>query len=261
MIRSLLGPARRGVALQRGVLARAPAPLAACGARSIQTYNKLPTLEEAKAMPRHVSELSGDLLFVMAATHSGNDAVRERLRREIMAVDDLEYVDTTNRLLEMSAFTESVTTMSKLPYQVGIVTSVTAGWLSLPLVFHYGMASMFNDNFVTCPPPEVGEADTWLEVGSWSWTWMEPPLGALSFFLLCMQFAREQRLQIGAKPFTERIKEYQADTLAAAYPQYDESIVRAYAESIALHSDALEIADEGKAIEAAAEKIKATMGA
>ena len=31
-----------------------------------------------------------------------------------------------------------------------------------------------------------------LEVGSWSWNWMEPPLGQLSFFLLCLQYSRAQ---------------------------------------------------------------------
>ena len=73
---------------------------------------------------------------------------------------------------------------------------------------------------------------------------MEPPLGTISFFLLCIQFARaprtvhaqrwgllssgllqmpdiaqtprithagEQRINIGGKPFTERIADFQAD--------------------------------------------------
>lgn len=55
-----------------------------------------------------------------------------------------------------------------------------------------------------------------LEVGSWSWNWMEPPLGTISFFLLCMQFAREQRVNIGIKPFTERLKLHQADKVHTA---------------------------------------------
>ena len=104
-------------------------------------------------------------------------------------------------------------------------------------MFHFGSASKFNDLFVTAEPPEHGDADTWLEVGSWSWNWMEPPLGTISFFLLCMQFAREQRERIGVKHFTEKIKERQGDDLVAAFPQYDAAIVRAYAETIALQSD------------------------
>ena len=46
----------------------------------------------------------------------------------------------------------------------------------------------FNDVMVTTdiPPPE--DLETVLETGSWAWNWMEPPLGQLSFFLLCVQF-------------------------------------------------------------------------
>ena len=30
------------------------------------------------------------------------------------------------------------------------------------------------------------------EVGTWTWTWMEPMIGTASFALLCAQFARAQ---------------------------------------------------------------------
>jgi hypothetical protein len=158
-----------------------------------------------------------------------------------MTVDNIDYVETKERMIEMSAHVTSGQALYKSPYQIGIVSAVVGGWLSLPLVFHYASAAKFNDMFVTCDPPEMGEADTFLEVGAWSWNWMEPPLGTISFFLLCMQFAREQRQVIGMKPFTERIKEHQANRLATAFPQYDDTIVRAYAESTALHCDIEEI--------------------
>ena len=96
----------------------------------------------------------------------------------------------------------------------------------------------------------MGEADTWLEVGAWAWNWMEPPLGTISFFILCVQFAREKRLEIGIKPFTDRIKEIQGNKLVSAYPQYHPLILRGYAESIALSSDAEEIEQERLWIEA-----------
>ena len=121
---------------------------------------------------------------------------------------------------------------------------------SLPLVFHYPSAALFNDNFVTAAPPEVGEADTWLEVGSWSWNWMEPPLGTISFFLLCVQFAREQRMSIGGKAMTERMQDYQAEKLTAAFPQYDETIVRQFAASIALVDSTEDVKLEHTFIEA-----------
>ena len=39
-----------------------------------------------------------------------------------------------------------------------------------------------------CPQVAKPEdLETILEVGSWTWGWMEPPLGQLSFFLLTLQ--------------------------------------------------------------------------
>ena len=197
----------------------------------------LPTIEAARAMPTNVQDLSGESLFILAegAEHPG--ARRERMRREIMVVDEVAYEATGERLKEISALAASRHAIYKSPYQLGIFSALLGGWFSLPLVFHFGSASKFNDLFVTAEPPEHGEADTWLEVGSWSWNWMEPPLGTISFFLLCMQFAREQRERIGVKHFTEKIRERQGDDLVAAFPQYDAAIVRAYAEAIALQSD------------------------
>jgi len=226
------------------------ARLPAAAAVRFSSDKAVPSIDDAAAMPRHISELSGELLFVLAEGSGHAPATRERLRREIMVVDNVEYADTKLRLLEMSALVCSNHSLVKAPYQLGIVSALIGGWASLPLVFHYASASKFNDLFVTCDPPDVGDADTWLEVGAWSWNWMEPPLGTISFFLLCMQFAREQRLNIGVEPFTERIKSHQADKLAQAYPQYDADIVRAYAVSIALTSDSDEIEREQVIIEA-----------
>ena len=43
----------------------------------------------------------------------------------------------------------------------------------------------------------------WLEVGSWTWGWNEPVLGTVSFVLLAFQFARNQMVNLGARPYTE----------------------------------------------------------
>ena len=42
---------------------------------------------------------------------------------------------------------------------------------------------------------------------------MEPPLGQISFFLLCMQFSRSQLENLGAKPFTAAYKAKRAARL------------------------------------------------
>lgn len=61
-----------------------------------------------------------------------------------------------------------------------------------------------------------------------SWGWMEPVLGQVSFFLLCMQFARAQLHNLGIRPYFNWQRERRADRLAAMYPRYDPEFLRMY---------------------------------
>ena len=124
------------------------------GARTASTMPAFPNAAVAKSMTRHMSEVSGENLFILAG--AGNqDAIRERVRREIMAKDGVEYEETTVRLQEMSAVACANHHFYMFPFQVGIVSAGVSGVLSLPLVFSYRCASWFNDIFVTADPPEV----------------------------------------------------------------------------------------------------------
>ena len=60
---------------------------------------------------------------------------------------------------------------------------------------------------------------------------MEPPLGQISFVLLCLQFSRAQLENLGIKPYTQRIKRWRAEHLASVFPQYDSKVVMNYSES------------------------------
>jgi len=158
--------------------------------------------------------MDGDTLYRLAEdTKSGNiphaGASRERFRREIMAVDGLEYTDTSDRLIEIASNIDFNDRALKAPAHLGIYTALLVGWGSIPLTFHYASAAKFNDLFVTADPPDIGDADTWLEVGTWAWNWMEPWGGTMSFFLLCMQFARDQYLSIGGKTAVEQLVSFQ----------------------------------------------------
>ena len=124
----------------------------------------IPSIDDAVNMPRHMSELSNPQLFLLAESIGHAGACRERMRREIMAVDNVEYSETSATLLAMANHIKGNHNYLKAPYLVGIYAALVSGWVSLPLVFHYQTASIFNDNFVTADPPEVGDADTWLEV-------------------------------------------------------------------------------------------------
>lgn len=83
--------------------------------------------------------------------------------------------------------------------------------------------------------PEPDDLETTLEVGSWTWNWMEPILGQVSFFLLCLQFSRSQIQNLGVKPYTDQVKLWRGKRLADAFPQYDSRVLIAYSQTAALY--------------------------
>ena len=112
-----------------------------------------------------------------------------------------------------------------LPYKLGIAGGFAVAAATIPLCFSLDTALWFNEAFVTTDVPEDADLETWLEVGSWTWNWMEPPLGQASFFLLCLQYMRAQMQNVGFKPYTDSVKSYRANSLINAFPQYNRSIV------------------------------------
>ncbi len=85
--------------------------------------------------------------------------------------------------------------------------------------------------------PEEKDLETPLEVGSFAWNWMEPPLGTISFSLLCMQFARAQLENLGAKPYTHWFKARRARRLCAEFPQYNPTVVASFSEGDSLSGE------------------------
>eukprot|EP00984_Skeletonema_dohrnii_P018790 scaffold8859_cov116-Skeletonema_dohrnii-CCMP3373.AAC.8 len=76
--------------------------------------------------------------------------------------------------------------------------------------------------------PPLEDLETMLEVGSASWGWMEPILGQISFFLLCMQFARSQLQNLGVRPYFNWQRNMRAEYLVSQFPQYDAEFLRCY---------------------------------
>jgi hypothetical protein len=182
----------------------------------------------AKAMPRAYSEMSNESLLVFSAQEDFG-ANRERLIREIMFVDHVTWDGAQTRLEEMEKANKEMMFWGTLPYKVGFVGSVTLAVASIPLCFHLNTVLWFNENYVTADVAEPKDLETWLEVGSWAWSWMEPPLGQFSFFLLCFAFARNQLINLGKKPYTDWLKNFRAERLKKKYPQYDADIVADFA--------------------------------
>ena len=77
-----------------------------------------------------------------------------------------------------------------MPYYAGIYSSLLMGFGSSLLIYDLNTVQWFNSIYVTSDVPPLEEIKNAFMVSSWSWNWMEPILGQLSFFLLTMQFAR-----------------------------------------------------------------------
>jgi len=216
------------------------------------------SIANAKTMPRHYNQMPSDVLLVMAAG-GDQDAREERVIREIMAVDNVEWPAARQTFLKIVDANRRGLFFATLPYKVGITVSFTAGVLSFPLIFHLDSVLMFNDLFVTTDVPDDKDLETPLEVGSWAWNWMEPPLGQISFFPLCMQYARAQLENLGAKvcwltgenhssvhlfslllllllllpskPYTAWYKARRAARLVREFPTYDKHILTSFSEN------------------------------
>jgi hypothetical protein len=189
---------------------------------------KKPTIEMAKSMPRAYSEMSNETLLVFSAA-SDFGANRERLIREIMVVDKVDWDGAQPRLKEMELANKELMFYGTLPYKIGFVGSVGIAIVSFPLCFHLDTVLWFNEHYVTADVAEPKDLETPLEVGSWAWSWMEPPLGQFSFFLLCFAFARNQLINLGIKPYTDWLKTFRAKRLQKKYPQYDDDVVHDFA--------------------------------
>ena len=197
--------------------------------RFLSTEDKIqpgrPSVSEVQLLPRHVSEYSAELL-ISAALHGDEDAIKERLVREVMRVDSIEWDDATTKVVEIEDTNQSGLGLIKLPYFVGITIGFASAWGCIPLVFDLSTAEAFNTAYVTTEHPQPEDVETWLEVGAWTWNWMEPLLGTISFQLLALQFMRNQMLNVGYKPFTGWLISSRSDRLANQYPQYGREMVK-----------------------------------
>jgi len=184
-------------------------------------------------MPMAMCELSNESLIILAE-QGCHDACAERLVRNIMVVDDVDWATAKEKLVEMRTTNRQVLWLVTLPYKVGITAGLVTGVGCVPMVFSSSLARVFNKYFVTTEVPEPQDLETILEVGSWTWNWMEPPLGTASFVLLAFQFIRAQMLNMNLTPYTSWVQEYRAGRLTRLYPQYHEEYVADFARTSSL---------------------------
>lgn len=192
-------------------------------------FSSIPDMERAKTMRPKIAEMENETLTIIA--NMGNhQAGCEVLKRHIMSVDNVNYEEACRTFTKIEEANQG-TDVRTIPYFVGIGAGMFMAAGSLPMVFDLTTAKWFNELYVTTDVPEAVDLETWLEVGSWTWNWMEPPLGTLSFMLLCLQFTRSQIQNLGLKPYTEMVIQQRADKLADKFPKYDRDIIHMYSES------------------------------
>lgn len=189
-----------------------------------------PTLAYAETMPKSYSSMHHEQLLVLVAEKS-KGATIEALIRDIMSVDKVDHDEASLTLEKISQVQKDGAFLDVLPYRLGLGTAIFSGVVSFPLVFHLKTVEKFNTAYVTADVPETKDLETWLEVGSWSWNWMEPVLGQVSFALLVAQFARIQMINLGIKPYGNFMKNRRGDRLVKLYPQYNALLLRCFSDT------------------------------
>lgn len=201
---------------------------------ALQDGIQVPTKKVALDMGMSFSEMENEPLQIIA--EMGNHSARyEVLQRHIMAVDDVEYEEAGKRMQEVEARCKEGLFLYALPYRIGIVVSVAVGIGAIPMVFDFTTADIFNASFVTMEVPPPDDLDTAFEIGAWTWNWMEPITGTLSFTLLTLQFARQQLLNLGAKPFTGMMLQRRSNYLHNQFPDYDDRLLSNFVKSFPMH--------------------------
>lgn len=147
-------------------------------------------------------------------------------------MDNVSYQEACETFEEMDRSLKIGMNIERVPYNMGVAVALFAGLASFPLCFHLPTVEWFNESFVTTEVPPPADLETWLETGSWAWNWMEPPLGQISFFILCTQFARERMDDLGFRPYRSYIKSKRAMNVVDKFPKYESSLIVAYCESI-----------------------------
>lgn len=190
-----------------------------------------PSGEYAEKQPTHVCEMSHQSLAELSML-GDHCAQRERLLREIMAVKGISWGCAHEELAKLDNYNEKFYWLESLPYRLGVVGAIFTGVVGTLMVFSAPVAMWYAETFAGEELPEgvkdVSELTT-NQVGTWTWSWMEPMIGTASFVLLCCQFGRAQAHKMNMKTYGEFMLQSRANRLAVAFPEYDRSMVRSWA--------------------------------
>lgn len=194
-------------------------------------YNFRPTLDLVAHQVNHTSQFDNATLCNLAINGDGF-ACRERLVREIMEVDGCTWDKAHDKLIEIDVYCEQMYWLNTFPYRIGMAFAFVGGLGAILLVFNKTCAKAYGEEIAgENLPTGVGDIAemTYNQVGTWTWSWMEPMIGTASFVLLCCQFWRAQSVQLNMRPYKAAMLKWRGTRVAHKYPQYDAAMVRLWA--------------------------------
>jgi len=106
------------------------------------------TKEQARQMVTKYNQMPNDVILMMAVG-GDQEAKQERLIREIMKVDDVEWNPAYLKFIEIMKSNRELMFFASIPYHVGLYSALIGSALSVPLIFHYSTVKHFNELFVT----------------------------------------------------------------------------------------------------------------
>ena len=145
-------------------LAAQKLPVVATQTRNLALAHK--TEIDDERMPTTYADYSNHVLLMLSA-HGDDQAIRERMVRDVMKVDGVEHTEAEKTVGEIEQAAKSGLAMSRLPYRVGIAAALVAGFGSIPMCFDLHTVLWFNEQYVTMDVEDAKNLETWLEVGSW----------------------------------------------------------------------------------------------
>lgn len=159
------------------------------GSTTTNANSEYPTPTMVATMPTDYREMDNTALTTLGAM-ANHAALEEMLKRHIMKTDQVTYEEAADIFLTIEQKNHQSEQAMAIPFQLGIVACFGAFAVAVPMVFHLPTVEYFNEHFVTAEHPPTKELETALEVGAWSWNWMEPVMGTSTFLLLSLQYMR-----------------------------------------------------------------------
>lgn len=190
-----------------------------------------PTIDEVRASPRFVYEYSNEMLFYAARDTDAHDIHQERLIREIMIVDEIEYDEAAEVMRHMFRYNNELSKYLMIPFHAGLAFCAVSAVGCVPLVFNYTAATNFADLIAASPEEPISPDTAFSDIGTWTWAWMEPIIGTASFSILCLQLLRSAMINLAYRPVRDSVMSYRANALADAFPQFDRPIVKDFGRS------------------------------